>query len=59
MAKFTVCFARTQYASIEVEAKDEIEALDKADEYYDEHFEEIDRMFDVSPSDAYERFVCE
>lgn len=58
MAKFTVCFARTQYASIEVEAEDSIDALDKADDYYDEHFEEIDRMLCES-SGEYEKFICD
>ena len=56
MAKFTVQIARTQYAYIEVEADDSSDALDKADDYYDEHFEEIDSSFETS-TEEYDKMV--
>ena len=51
MAKFTIQFSRTQYAYVEIEADSIQDALDKADDYYDEHFEEVDDSFETSSAD--------
>ena len=56
MAHYTVQISRTQYAYIEVEAEDMNDALDKADDYYDDHFEEIDHQFEVN-IEEYDRTV--
>ena len=49
--KYTVQYERTQYAYVEVEAESIADALEKADDYYDEHFEEVDRDFDDSSAE--------
>lgn len=57
MRTFTVCIERTQYTTIEVEAEDEQDALEKANDYYDEHFEEVDRELDGCVDCSYEQFI--
>ena len=54
--KYTVQIARTQYAYIDIEAEDIYVALDKADDYYDEHFDEIDGEFETSTAE-YDKMV--
>lgn len=51
MAQFTVQIAKTQYAYIDVEAEDIDDALNKADSYYDENYEEIYDEFETSTTE--------
>lgn len=58
MKKYTILLSRTQYATIEVVAENEVDALEKADDYYDDHFDEVDQNFD-SQDTEYEKMILQ
>lgn len=59
MKKYTILLSRTQYATIEVEAENEVDALSKADDYYDNHFDEVDQNFDDCLDAEYEKTILQ
>lgn len=59
MKKYTILLSRTQYATIEVEAENEVDALEKADDYYDDHFDEVDQNFDDCHDTEYEKTILQ
>lgn len=59
MKKYTILLSRTQYATIEVEAENEVDALSNADDYYDNHFDEVDQNFDDCLDAEYEKTILQ
>ena len=59
MKKYTILLSRTQYVTIEVEAENEADALSKADDYYDDHFDEVDQSFDDCRDTEYEKTILQ